>query len=209
MAFCDDAIEDFCDRHWPCEFSSLEGRCSNVKSGHSSKGHQLRNGKSFGSGPYQSRFSAESYVDTWKCKIHHHLELLLNRLREAHDDYESEELVASRIHKEFILTPFFQHVKACENYVSHSTCFSCLTAPPEHMLPCSHVICTPCLQAYGVTKGKVLIEVTSCPLLHDRPMSWNKPWQVIFKVRTSAVNVLCFSAVPRRRVDGPGVEEHA
>ena len=164
MVYCDDAIEDFSERHWPCEFSSPEGRCSNVRNGHSPKGHQLRNGKSFGTGPYQSRFSAGIYGDTWKCKIHHHLELLLGKLREAIDDYSSEELVASRIHKEFVLTPFFQHVGSSERYVSHSTCFSCLIAPPEHMLPCSHVICTPCLQAYGIARDKVLVEVASYPL---------------------------------------------
>ena len=190
MVYCDDAIEDFCDRHWPCEFSSSEGRCTNVKSGHSSKGHQLRNGKSFGSGPYQSRFSAESYGDTWKCKIHHHLELLLGRLREANVNYEPEELVASRIHKEFVLTPFFRHVKSSENYVSHSTCFSCLIAPPEHMLPCSHIICTPCLQAYGVAKGKLLVEITSCPLWHERPTTWNKPWQIVFKPASAGIRIL-------------------
>lgn len=190
MVCCDDAIEDFCDRHWPCEFHSSEGRCSNVKSGHSAKGHQLRNGISFGSGPYRSRLSAEFFGDTWKCKIHHHLELLLGRLHETKDDYEPEELVASRIHKKFVLTPFFQHVKSSENYVSHSTCFSCLIAPPEHMLPCSHVICTPCLQAYGVAKGRVLVEVTSCPLWHERPMTWNKQWQIILKPLSAGVRVL-------------------
>ncbi len=190
MVYCDDAIEDFCDRHWPCEFSSSEGRCTNVRSGHSPKGHQLRNGKSFGSGPYQSSFSTEFYSDTWKCKIHHDLEILLNMLREAGDDYEPEELVASRIHKDSVLTPFFQHVKSSEYYVSHSTCFSCLIAPPEHMLPCSHVICTPCLQAYGAAKGKVLMEITSCPLWHERPMTWDKPWQIVLKPASAGTRIL-------------------
>lgn len=31
---CDDALNDFCDQHLPCNFSNHAGRCTNVKSGH-------------------------------------------------------------------------------------------------------------------------------------------------------------------------------
>lgn len=190
MVHCDDAIEDFCDRHWPCEAICSGGQCNNVKSGHSSKGHQLQNGKTFGSGPYQSTFSAEAYGNTWKSKIHHHLQLLLIRLREANHGYESEELVASRIHQKYVLEPFFKHVKSSENYVSHSTCFCCLIAPPEHPLPCSHVICTPCLQAFGIIKGKFVVELDTCPLWHEQSRTWNKPWQIISKPPSAGIRIL-------------------
>lgn len=190
MVHCDDAIEDFCDRHWPCEMICSGGRCNNVKSGHSSKGHQLQNGKAFGSGPYYSKFSAESYGNKWKSKIHHNLQLLLSRLREANDGSESEEVVASRIHQQYVLTPFFKHVKSSENYVSHSTCFCCLIAPPEHPLPCSHVICTPCLQAFGTRKGKFVIELRTCPLWHEQPRIWNKPWQIVSKPPSAGIRIL-------------------
>lgn len=136
MEYIDDAIEDFCDRHWRCEASSSAGRCANVKSGHSVKGYQLQTGKTFGLGPYQSIFSAELYSNSWKNMIYHNLELLLGKLHEASNEEESQEQTAMQIHKNFVLTPFFRHVKTSENYVSHSTCFSCLVAPPQHALPC-------------------------------------------------------------------------
>ena len=243
MEYIDDAIEDFCDRHWRCEARILAGRCANVKSGHSVKGHQLQTGKTFGSGPYQSSFSAELYSNSWKSMIYHNLELLLSKLHEASNEEESQEQTAMRTHKNSVLTPFFRHVKTSENYVSHSTCFSCLVAPPQHALPCGvsqfsewifpnqnrvfsrktcfsdaqpscsilapqnclfmqvssskrnansekHVICTPCLQATGVSKGKTVVEVQSCPLWHERPTTWNRPWQIVFKPISAGVRIL-------------------
>lgn len=34
MASCDDALYDFCNIHWPCEFTSHRGRCVNTKARH-------------------------------------------------------------------------------------------------------------------------------------------------------------------------------
>ena len=122
--------------------------------------------------------------------IYHKLQLLLSELHEASNEEESQEQTAMRIHKNSVLTPLFRHVKTSEHYVSHSTCFSCLIAPPQHALPCGHVICTPCLQATGVTKGKTVVEVQACPLWHERPTTWNRPWQIVFKPASAGVRIL-------------------
>lgn len=192
---CHDALEDFCDWHWPCEYSSsTAGRCVNVRSGHSPKGHQLRSGRTFGSGPYFSNFSAADFSNQWKSKIHYDLKLLLSRLQEASRDGESEELTASKIHKAAILDPFYKHVGSSDKYVSHSTCLSCLIATPEHVLPCGHVLCTPCVQAFGSSRrksrGKFLFEVDSCPLWHEKPEVWSTPWQTLFKPASAGVRIL-------------------
>lgn len=34
MTFCDDALFDFCDQHWPCEYKKDGIRCVNVRAGH-------------------------------------------------------------------------------------------------------------------------------------------------------------------------------
>ncbi len=193
MIHCDDAIEDFCDRHWPCEYSSPAGRCVNVRSGHSQKGHQLKSGRTFGSGPrssYCSTFSVENFGNKWKSMVHHDLEQLLGKLREVSRDTESEEQAASNLHQQYILTSFFQHVGSSDKFISHSTCFSCLIAPPEHSLPCGHILCTPCLQAFGSLRGKSLVEVTTCPLWHAHEQFWEPPWPVAFKPASAGIRIL-------------------
>ncbi|EHK96973.1 hypothetical protein M7I_7298 [Glarea lozoyensis 74030] len=72
---CDNALEDFCDRYWPCEYvmkvktkrgKEVGGRCVNVRSGHGSKGHQFKNGKVIAVGNYESSFSAESFQEVFR-----------------------------------------------------------------------------------------------------------------------------------------------
>ena len=51
----DNALENFCDRHWPCEYVDPKrqgGRCVNVRSGHGAKGHQSKSGKLLAAGEY-------------------------------------------------------------------------------------------------------------------------------------------------------------
>jgi hypothetical protein len=83
IEYCDDALDEFCNRHWPCEYvhPNTRGRCVNVKAGHQSKGHQLVNGRVLAVGEYglpsQRRIIATSFdtasilalQDYWKsCK---------------------------------------------------------------------------------------------------------------------------------------------
>ena len=75
------------------------------------------------------------------------------------------------------MIPFYRHFSRPEDFVSHSTCYACLMAPPEHSLPCGHVICTPCLRGLGKPRGKNVVELSACPIHGD---TW--PLQFSFSV---------------------------
>ncbi|KAI9701837.1 MAG: hypothetical protein M1836_001181 [Candelina mexicana] len=146
MVHCDDAIDDFCARHWPCEYASRAGRCVNRRSGHNSKGHQLKNGKVIADGGYQSDFSADTFGDEWRSLIHNNLKHLLERLRDECKNSDSEEQAASDIHRNAVL-------------------------------------------AYGKSRGKTMVELSSCPL-HVDEGEWSPPCLVAFKPPSAGVRIL-------------------
>jgi hypothetical protein len=142
----DAALENFCDRHWPCEFKASGGQCVNVRSGHGSKGHQLKSGKVLAVGEYESSFCFQWHQWRFRYDVYYRLDGLLrmlhNRITERQ---ESEESAAAAIHREFVLRNFYRHtcnaaaVADSQPFICHSACFSCLFNPPEHPLPCGHV----------------------------------------------------------------------
>ncbi|KAL9606733.1 MAG: hypothetical protein Q9179_000089 [Wetmoreana sp. 5 TL-2023] len=162
------ALENFCDRHWPCEYVKPGGgaRCVNVRSGHT-KGHQLKSGKVLAVGNYDSDFSFENYREIFAFDVYSQLTESLAMLRtKMHDSRDSEANVAAEIHASTVMKHFHNHtVKAgAQSFISHSTCFSCLFEYPEHALPCGHVLCTPCLRAYGRAVEKYVVEIDGCPI---------------------------------------------
>lgn len=194
---CDNALEDFCDRYWPCEFvmksktkrgKEVGGRCVNVRSGHGSKGHQFKNGKVIAVGSYESKFSVESFQEIFRYLVFTFLKELLGELQTPFFKSRPEDQVAAQIHKTQVMRPFYEHVSQgrTASLFSHSTCFSCLMASPEHALPCGHVICTPCLLAYGERQDRDAIEITSCPLHSGRTFRWT----VYLKPDAAGVRVL-------------------
>lgn len=189
MDHCDDALEDFCDQHWPCEFVSTAGRCVNVKTGHNSKGHQLRSGKVFAAGSYVATFSSDSFGDKWRSLIHSNMDALLKRLHESDEESQPKEQVASEIHQNTVLVPFFRHMAAAARFHSHSTCYACLMAAPQHPLPCGHVICTSCLQIFGTSQEKILVTIHSCPF-GQAECWWASPWSVAIKPSSAGVRIL-------------------
>ncbi|MCJ1422264.1 hypothetical protein MMC29_000144 [Sticta canariensis] len=99
----DAALENFCDRHWPCEYvqSGGGGRCVNVRSGHGSKGHQRKNGKVLSAGGYVSSFSFESYRKEFQDEIYFRLyDLLKIRRSRVEEDDQPEAQAAAEIHKD-------------------------------------------------------------------------------------------------------------
>ena len=140
--YCHDALEAFCNRHWPCEYvhPDMEGRCVNVKAGHQSKGHQLKSGKVFAVGSFKSDFTSERYQEFFQYCIMWNLRSLLDRLQDATKDSPHLELQkAAQIHRDVVLYPFFRHLQGPESFVSHTACYCCLINPPEHALPCYRV----------------------------------------------------------------------
>lgn len=216
----DDALVNFCDRHWPCEYIKPGGgaRCVNVRStlfnfvptqcfssnitssgGHESKGHQLKNGKVLAVGSYVSHFSFSNYQEKFQNDIYSRLDELLNLLHSRlKNDDESEVQAAAEIHKGTVLDYFFNHTSRgrASSFISHSTCFSCLFEPPEHALPCGHVLCTPCLMAYGKSRGTTVVEMTGCPM-ETFITPRRKSWKVVLKPAAAGIRILTLDGYAR------------
>ncbi|TKA79397.1 hypothetical protein B0A49_02614 [Cryomyces minteri] len=108
----DAALENFCDRHWPCEYVKPGGgeRCVNVRSGHGSKGHQLRNGKVISVGDYVSRFAFETRIEEFRTNVYFRLEELLEILRDRIQEPGTvEETAAAEIHRDDVMAYFYNH----------------------------------------------------------------------------------------------------
>ncbi|KAL2820557.1 hypothetical protein BDW59DRAFT_174473 [Aspergillus cavernicola] len=165
----DDSLDDFCDRHWPCEYVSAEGRCVNVRSGHHAKGHQLKSGRVIAIAEYESSFSADGFRSTFRSLIFDNIAALLRKLFDATRDAADRELEeAATIHRDLVLKQFFHHLGGPAKFISHTVCYACLVEPPEHLLPCGHVLCTPCIKTFGMNRGKNAYEMLSCPIHLDR-----------------------------------------
>jgi len=192
LGHCDDALDDFCDRFWPCEFQNRNGACINVKAGHeTTKGHQRSDGRVIGGGKYQSDFSADRFRPEFRDMIYNNLQQLLEQLGQKHDPESSttEAQDAALIHSELVLRHFFIHLGGAKSFQSNSICFCCLMALPEHPLPCGHVLCTSCVNSYGSPRGKCLIEMTSCPL-EPNEEQFEVPCQIVLKPATAGVRIL-------------------
>ena len=194
LVHLDEALQNFFERHWPCEYvQPCEGlRCVNVQSGHSSKGHQLKNGKVFAVGNYLSRWSFESLQEEFHANVYFRLEELLNLLKQKIIPGEDETHVAANIHRDDVMPWFYRHVSGdgkSEKYNSHSVCFCCLSEPPEHPLPCGHVLCSPCIKTYGQQRGKNEVEIQGCPL-ESYNAQFYQPYRLHTKPKAAGVRVL-------------------
>ena len=176
--------------YWPCNFKNRHGRCCNMKSGHNPKGHQSSDGKILAAGEYQSDFQADNYADEWIENLRHNLDDIQRSLQDALTrlPHMTEQEAASRLHRE-IMNDFYIRLGRVSNFVSHSTCFSCLRELPEHPLPCGHVLCAPCVEAYGIRCDKTLIRMKACPL-HVYETQWLSPWQIRVKPLYAGVRIL-------------------
>ncbi|KAM0713999.1 hypothetical protein Q7P37_010963 [Cladosporium fusiforme] len=197
----DNALENFCDRHWPCEYVDPKrqgGRCVNVRSGHGAKGHQSKTGKLLAAGDYISSFTFMANKAKFQNDTYEKLVTLSARvgLREALG--MPKEQAAAEAHRELVLPPFFEHASRGDvrAFVSHTVCFSCLIQAPEHALPCGHIICTSCLKTHGRTHLDHYVEISACPLERS-DKRFRSPWKVYLKPASCGVRVLA--------LDGGGV----
>lgn len=174
ISHLDDAIENFCDQYWPCEFinPATGVRCVNVRSGHTSKGHQSADGRVFAAGNWVSKFSFENHLAFRDWVYYCLLELLKELTTQVQENNESEEKVAARIHKTMVLGPLFSRAKHrdgalhTENiFVNNMACFCCLFGQAEHCLPCGHILCIGCVNTYGHSSGPNWIKLFECPFL--------------------------------------------
>lgn len=184
MNHLDDALENFCDHHWPCEFvNSKKQRCVNVRVGHQSKGHQSKDGKVFAAGEYISSFSFNAYYMDFRNLVYSCLVALLDELAHRVQEGYAEEAAAAAIHREMVITNFFAHITTASHNLavkegflhSHSACFCCLFGQAEVQLPCGHIVCMPCLTTYGKPQGDTGYEIDGCPIegtIGSRSLSW-------------------------------------
>lgn len=191
MDYLDEALESFCKEHWPCEFVwttraaarneysfgerppwakddiplTVTYRCVNVRIGHDSKGHQDKNGRIFASGNYKSDFTFEGKRDELHAGVYFRLEYLLHQLTSRPQQGESQEGAAAEMHRSNI-TEFFRKLSNRSrpiNLHDHSVCWCCLFEAPEHVLSCGHVLCTPCVKAYGRYETRTSVRIHECP----------------------------------------------
>jgi hypothetical protein len=204
----DAALENFLAQHWPCEFvlDGVPPQCVNVRNGHSSKGHQLKNGTVFATGGYICELTFASYAPEFRIHVYTSLEGLLDKLRKRLEANKSQDSVewlaggpvttadaaATEIHRDS-LRRFYRDIadggSISERFSSHTACYSCLLEPPEHTLPCGHVLCTPCVRLFGRSQDPTVIEIRECPLegktRHDH---W--PWKLHTKPKSAGVRIL-------------------
>ncbi|KAK1461915.1 hypothetical protein CCUS01_01505 [Colletotrichum cuscutae] len=189
--FCNVALEGYADFYAPCTFSHPKyGKCYNVKFGHDPKGHQNKHGRIFAAGNYQSDVDLQDFAGQWIDQIRNHLRQLHARFQEATSRVreQSEQKDAADLHR-YQLNDFYFSLGNVGDFISHSTCFSCLRELPEHPLPCGHVLCLPCIQAYGI-KAHTTVEMKRCPL-HERETMWEPAWTVVVKPQFAGARVLC------------------
>jgi hypothetical protein len=165
----DDALENFCDRHWPCEYVDPRrqgGRCVNVRSGHVAKGHQSKSGKLLATGDYVSSFTFSGSQQKFRNDTYEKLVVLSARVRAKEAMGTPQKQAAAEIHRVLMLPCFYEHASRGDvrTFISHTVCLSCLMRPPEHALPCGHSICTSCLILYGRTQPDHHVEISSCPM---------------------------------------------
>ena len=139
-----------------------------------------------------SDFAFASYHERFQWDVYAQLDLLLKSLADRVQEGDAlESQAAAQIHKDQVMVHFYNHSAKGrpEAFISHSTCFSCLFEPPEHALPCGHILCTSCIRAYGHAKGRTIVEMDSCPL-----ESLIRPryglWRVFIKPASAGIRIL-------------------
>lgn len=195
---CLAALEHFCDKHWPCEYSKRGSACVNVRSSHDAKGHQDKFGKVMSLKPYESSFAATDYSTQWR-------RLIKFRLQEIEAEYQNRRnaIAPRREHPSTIfdrglayelhgkrVSEFFRWCKGffAKDFTSQTTCYCCLMEVPMHPLQCGHVLCGGCIKAYGQQHDSHTIFMPSCPI-HPADL-WDKPNVIHFKPDYAGVRVL-------------------
>ena len=136
-----------------------------------------------------SQFSFASHQEAFQFDVYFRLIELLHMLRMRTQDLkEVERVAAASIHRETVMHHFFAHSTRGQPdaYISHSACFTCLFEPPEHGLPCGHVICTKCLRDFSSRiVWKTVIEIDSCPICNASFV-----WKVVLKPDAAGLRIL-------------------
>lgn len=164
IAFCTETFQSIRDL-WPCDYPG----CVNVATRHA-KGHQSKAGlalrTSEDSMNYFLSVDLENVESNFIKDVGQTLDQLLDRLPKRSDGVVSYEVAARRSHRR-AMREFYKRNGGPSRFISHRTCFSCLTGIAEHPIRCNHIICTKCIREMaGSSKNEIMMELEECPL-HD------------------------------------------
>ena len=189
MIYCEQAFNDFCDRHWPCSFqNNRKIRCTNVYLGHTSdKGHQNAMGKVIGDGDYVPSFNYNNDLSRWIQSLEREMDRIEQAKVSSRPGLKADDIILT-LHAQNVQT-FYHNIGLANNFISHYTCFCCLREIPLHPLTCGHVLCSPCVFSYGMPRGSGLIEILECPICMPRER-WPQPTIIQFKHALAGVRVL-------------------
>jgi hypothetical protein len=186
----DTTLEEFCDKHWPCEYlyrgpplrpipanwdnmylfqvysdDLITARCVNVRIGHGTRGHQLPDGRFSDYGDYVSSFSVEQDREKFLNGIYFRLHHLMDQL--SHETVAGEDQLdpASRIHREHIKLFFASDEE--QRFIGFQRtkfCMSCLFERAYLTMSCGHSFCKECMKAYGKVRSNTVVELHECPI---------------------------------------------
>lgn len=205
--FCEAAQVDFYQKYWPCERRDKRGnRCFNVATGHQ-KGHQLKNGKIFAAGDFESVFKQNEleqknlFIDAVSAE----LETLLSKFTEMQqlDILGDEGKAAALLHQKTLET--YSHFWSSQQTIngpgqgrdpgpltSHTTCFGCLFETPIHAISCGHILCDRCVENYCEPLSAIspnIREIRICPLCCNGT-PWQIPWRLQKKPQHAGLRIL-------------------
>lgn len=145
-----------------------------------------------------SSFSMDTLQTFFQQQIYSRLDYFLAILESEfrnRSDGKSEELVAAELHRDQNIPSYYEKFRSIDGCMfSNTSCLVCLMYTSEHRLPCGHVLCTLCLQAYGKLEQDVLITISSCPMPH-RNRYWNSRWPVPIKPFLAGSRILCLDGL--------------
>ena len=190
MSRCKDAILEFSERYWPCEFKNDRGACRSTRAIHTT-GHRYENGRILAGGNYQSSFYPDKASDLFLEQLQMHTQRIEDMIDQKQHDQTSSfryiDVVCS-IHLEETRR-FYLSLGSASLFISHDVCLSCLKDEPKHALPCGHRLCHACVMSFGREIAPALVEMSGCPLLAEK--QWKRAWQIDMEPRRAGARVLC------------------
>ncbi|CAM1500480.1 Fc.00g096420.m01.CDS01 [Cosmosporella sp. VM-42] len=190
------AFNEFYNYKLRCSYRKGNYHCVNVKMSHE-KGHQAEKGLIFARGPFDPKFLPEDFCSTWINEIHGKIEALDQGLAGR-----DEKVLMPSLHKDVMAGFYTQSTSSMTNgsvseLKSYATCICCAQRIPEIPLPCGHILCKTCIQAYGEDMGQGWVDMHCCPL-HPKETRWDiqgKSAHIRFKPQEAGVRLLCLDGL--------------
>lgn len=200
--FCKEAQSRFYERSWTCEARNKNGeRCVNIRSTHSTKGHQNHEGNIFFAEDgrfklaFQSSFESDKdkkqanedfLEDVYSHLKHHILRYKSSTIYQSAAAHIYLKKAASATHMNTI-SMYRNKERLLEGLASHNTCFCCLASSPAYPLRCGHIICRHCLEDYSTEDSETYDRIVHiCPLCGN-----NSEHRFEMKPPTAGLGGLC------------------